>query len=236
MRIFYLVAAYNESKVLESLASQLKAVPQKYPGSQLIIVDNGSTDDSKKVLEKIQKKYQWCKVFFETEKGMGIAFRRGMRELRKLNLSKNDWIAFNAADLPFGFFDLVQFLERQATHPECALFVGSKSHPESRVKRSWKRHLASWCFYLVRFLVLGMKTKDPQGTLFLRADFLYLVDQIEAKDYFFTTELVYQMEKHTHVIEMPVILAKEVRVSKIRILEDGMKAFKQTVALRTRKD
>jgi hypothetical protein len=158
----------------------------------------------------------------------------GCVKLQNLQLQADDWIIFTAADLPFGFSDLEAFLRLQMETKDCLLFVGSKAHPQSQVKRNWKRQLGSLVFQAMRTFFLNLKTKDPQGTLFLRGDQLQIAAGIQSQDYFFTTELVYLMEHKTQVMEMPVQLEADLRQSKVRFLKDGFRVLKQTIALKKR--
>jgi glycosyltransferase involved in cell wall biosynthesis len=234
MRIIYLIPAYNEEDSLQDLAATLSTQLTRFPQLRTYIIDNASTDGSQSILEGLEIQYPWLQGLFIKEKGLGIAFQNGMRELMKLNLTSEDWIIFSAADLPFEFSDLEAFLKLKKDHPDCALFVGSKSHPASQIQRSLKRSIASWVFQILRGIFLKMHTKDPQGTLFLRADYVNFVEKITSRDYFFSTELVYFMEKTCRVIEMPVILKPDRRPSKVNLIIDGLKVLKQILRLRLR--
>ncbi|MBC7458110.1 MAG: glycosyltransferase family 2 protein [Bdellovibrionaceae bacterium] len=233
MKIIYLIAAYNEAAILPELIEKLQKIPLQFPGSKVIIIDNASTDHSKEILQNLMQKHDWLIAYFESAKGMGVAFRRGLNELKKFDLTSEDWIVFNAVDLPFGFTDLEHFLKIKNSF-RALLYVGSKNHPGSKLVRSWKRALGSWIFRQVRSLLLKMKTLDPQGTLFLRADQLFVVDATRSNDYFFTTEVVYYFEKRGPVIEMPVQLMPDVRTSKVHLLRDGLRAIQQSWDLRSR--
>jgi len=234
MRIIYLIPAYNEEDSLDKLAANLSTQLSLFPQLQAYIIDNASTDKTKAVIKALEVEHPWIHGIFAKEKGMGIAFRYAIREMLGLQLSSEDWIIFSAADLPFGFSDLEAFLEVKKKNPTCCTFVGSKSHPDSRINRSLKRAVASWVFYLLRLVFLKMHTKDPHGTIFLRADHLNSADNIVSKDYFFSTELVYYMEQKSKVIEMPITLKPEIRPSKVNLIVDGTKVLKQIIHLRLR--
>jgi dolichyl-phosphate beta-glucosyltransferase len=234
MRIFYMFAAHNEVEALPDLVATMKAELHRLPQLQVYVLNNGSDDGSNVLLKKLSAENPWLHGVTMEEKGMGVAYRHGMNLLKTLGLTKEDWILFTAADLPFGFSDYDAFTEFKQRHPDCGIFVGSKSHSRSVVVRSLKRSVGSWVFQMVRQIILGMRTKDPQGTLFLRGDYLNLVDKIQSPDYFFGTELVYLMEKYSQAVEMPITLNPERRLSKVNLVRDGIKVIKQTFALRLR--
>jgi hypothetical protein len=89
-------------------------------------------------------------------------------------------------------------------------------------------------FELARFVLLGIKTKDTQGTLFLRGDQVGVVEKLQADDYFITVEIVYHSERSGPVTEMPVELRTEMRSSKVSILKDGYKSLRQVLLFRQR--
>ncbi|HEY8270627.1 MAG TPA: glycosyltransferase family 2 protein [Pseudobdellovibrionaceae bacterium] len=235
MKFYYLVAAYNEERVLEKTVRELAVIPQRFPGSEILLLDNGSQDNTWALCQRLAQENSWVSAYHNDEKGMGTAFKRGLRELQNKNIPRDSWIVFCASDLPFGFSDLESFLELgPAAWQENILFVGSKRHSQSQVQRNWKRRFGSVIFELARFLILQIKTKDTQGSLFLRADQIALLQNLNSNDYFFTVELVYFAEKSGKVTEMPIKLRPEIRNSNISILKDGSKSLLQLLKFRQR--
>ena len=188
MKFYYLVAAHNEELLLEKTVKELALVPQRFPGSEVLLLENASHDNTWPVAQKLAKENaSWLSSYHDDEKGIGVAFKRGLRELQKRNLSENDWVIFCAADLPFGFSDLDHFLTLSPTaHKENLLFVGSKRHPQSTIQRTWKRRLGSVVFEVLRYALLRIKTKDTQGSLILNGRQIDVVDKMRSDDYFFS--------------------------------------------------
>lgn len=235
MKFYYLVAAHNEALVLEKTVQELAAIPQRFPGSEVLLLDNGSVDGTWPLCQRLAAANPaWLSAYHDDAKGLGVAFQRGLLELQKRKIAPDSWVMFCASDLPFGFSDLESFLSLGPTAwKENLLFVGSKRHPRSQVQRSWKRRLGSLVFELARYLVLQIKTKDTQGALFLRGDQVsHLAGKLRSEDYFFTAELVYFCEKAGKVTEMPVTLRPEIRTSNISILKDGYKSLRQLIQFR----
>ncbi|WP_413287503.1 glycosyltransferase family 2 protein [Bdellovibrio sp. HCB337] len=236
MKFYYLIAAYNEEQILERTVRELEPLTQKFPGSEVFLLVNGSNDKTWDVAQKLSKEFpEWVSSFQNDEKGMGVAYRRGLRELQKRKLDSNHWVVLTASDLPFGYSDLDSFVQLgSSAWQEHVLFVGSKSHPQSQVQRNWKRRLGSLVFEIARQVILRIKTKDTQGTLFLRGDQVSVVERLRADDYFITVEIVYFSERAGKVAEMPVVLRPETRNSKISILKDGYKSLRQLLHFRQR--
>ncbi len=230
MKFYYLIAAYNEELVLEETVRELESLVQRFPGSEVFLLVNGSGDKTWEIAQNLAKKYSWVKSFHDSEKGMGVAYRRGLRELQKMSIGGESWAVLTASDLPFGFSDLDSFVGLgPAAWKENLLFIGSKRHPKSKVHRNWKRRLGSMIFELTRLIVLKIRTKDTQGTLFLRGDQVSVVEKLHSDDYFVTVEIVYFCERKGRVFEMPVDLRPEIRNSKISIFKDGYKSLRQVV-------
>jgi len=243
---YYLIAAHNEEGGISVLVSQLDVLAQRFPGFRAYIVENGSDDQTSSALLKESRSREWLHILSIPEKGLGYAFRAGLRKISE-DLKGNEppppdisrWIVFTAADLPFGFSDLDSFLKMQNQGggggvSGVPLFVGSKSHRHSQVNRGISRTLGSWIFRILRTGLLSMKTQDPNGTLFLRSDYLPQAQKVLSNDYFFTTETVYFIEQIAQVREMPVTLRPNLRASKVRIGRDGWKMLQQIWRLRSR--
>ena len=240
MRFFYMVAAYNEESQMHKVATEMQSVITRFPGSEVHVIDNASTDRTFEVAKKIQSTQGWFFAHSISTKGMGAAFRYGLNYLANKKLTENDWVVFAASDLPFGFSDLEQVANQ--SEKKAILYVGSKAHPKSILKRDFKRKLASFIFATTRKFLLGIKTQDTQGSLFLRGDQLALRKFIQSNDYFFAVELIYFAEKYGLVVEVPVHLQPEIRKSKVKLIKDGLLIirqllkFKQRVALASKAD
>ena len=90
VKVSIIMPVYNASRFLkmscESVAKQtLKDI-------ELICVDDGSTDDSLEVLNALNEKYDFIKIFSQKNKGSGYARNNGM------NKAQGEYIAFLDAD------------------------------------------------------------------------------------------------------------------------------------------
>lgn len=238
MKFYYLVAAHNEELLLEKTIHELADIPRRFPGSEVLLLENASRDNTWSMAQKLaQENSSWLSSYHNDEKGIGVAFKRGLRELQKKNLTETDWVIFCAADLPFGFSDLEHFLTLGPdSWKENLLFVGSKRHPHSIIQRNWKRRLGSVIFEVLRYLLLQIKTKDTQGSLILKGDQIGVVDKMRSDDYFFSVEIVYFMEHEGKVTEIPVTLKPDKRPSKVSLVRDGIKTIQQILSFRIHKN
>ena len=89
-KISVIVPAYNEEKYLNNALNSL--VEQTYAGFEVIIINDGSTDETQKIIDKYCKNYSNFRGIYQENSGVSAARNRGIKE------SKGDYIAFLDAD------------------------------------------------------------------------------------------------------------------------------------------
>jgi glycosyltransferase involved in cell wall biosynthesis len=236
----YLVPVHNEEGGLPSLVERLRERLVQYPGSEIVLCENGSSDGSVAVGRRLAEEPSPVPVraLTTTNAGLGHGLAMGVQDVFDLHGAdaQERWIVFTAADLPFDFSDLSEFLDWRSGHTEEAVLIGSKTHPRTARRREYKRLLASHAFWGLRAAILGMKTGDPQGTYFIPLRVASrLLPRIRARNYFFTTELAYWAEQSgIPIVEVPVVFAAERRKSTVRVLKHGRQMALQTLELRWR--
>lgn len=233
MRFFYLVAAHNEQSQIMATCERLKPLYKRFPGSRTYLLNNGSTDKTWEECLAIQSAQpQQVTALHDDGSGIGVAFRMGLKDLSKRPLTRNDWIVLAAADLPFGFSDLEAVVADQlSSDSDVWIYVGSKAHSKSNVVRNWRRTLGTNVFYVLRKLILGLNTKDTQGSILVRGDVVKYLD-FKSDDYFFAIEMIDRAERLGTVKELPITLEPERRASRVRLVRDGWRMFKQLVRYR----
>jgi glycosyltransferase involved in cell wall biosynthesis len=87
MQISAVIPAYNrENTVARAIDS---ALSQEYSASEIIVIDDGSTDQTRKVVETYCKEVRYV---YQTNGGVSAARNRGVNE------AKCEWIAFLDSD------------------------------------------------------------------------------------------------------------------------------------------
>lgn len=89
-RISVIVPAYNIAPFLSRSLDSLLA--QTYPNLEIVLVDDGSTDDTRQVIQEYAAKYANIKAIFQENGGVTSARLRGLEE------ASGDWIAFMDGD------------------------------------------------------------------------------------------------------------------------------------------
>ena len=96
-KVSVIIPTYNRAKFIEKTA--LSVINQTYPNKQVVIVDDGSTDGTKKVVDKLIKKYGgMVKYIYKKNGGCASALNEGILhsdgELIGW-LSSDDWYDFD---------------------------------------------------------------------------------------------------------------------------------------------
>lgn len=240
MKFSWVLPVHNDEATLPANVARLAERTRAYPGSDIVLVENGSRDRSWEVCVELGGDRDGVAVrpFREPAAGIGYAYARGIEETERAHPAAPDrWVVLTGSDLPWGFTDLENALP-VIEAGEATVIVGSKAHPRSQAFAGWKRYTMSFAFRLLRRAIVGMKTGDSQGSFFVRSDVAYaLARRIRSRDFFYTTELVYFAEPMPGgVVEVPATLepSQLVGVTTVRPWKHGSAMLRQLVALRQR--
>ncbi|GAA4487424.1 hypothetical protein GCM10023094_45730 [Rhodococcus olei] len=229
------IPAYNSAAVLEAT---VRRFADHFAGRrvEIIVVENGSTDDTARLCRELADGWSDPTVSFvplTSDKGMGNALRVGALA------STGARVLLTADDLPFGFDDI----DGAEKHPADGrggprVLIGSKAHPDSRIDRGVGRVVMTRGFALLRRAILGTRTGDPQGTFIVDGVLLRnLAGHLTETGFLFTTELDYAVElAGIRPVELPVRLSDEHRAHASRISpSDVAQMARGLVGLRRRK-
>ena len=102
MKYSLVIPCYNEAKNIPLLLERCKVFNSREE-FEIILVDNGSTDDSQEVLKELLPQYPTCKtVRVEKNQGYGFGILSGLRE------AQGDVIGWTHADLQTDPQDILQ--------------------------------------------------------------------------------------------------------------------------------
>jgi glycosyltransferase involved in cell wall biosynthesis len=94
--------AYNERETIEEIVRRVLAVPLR---TQLIIVDDGSTDGTRDILQRLAGELPITVIFQPSNGGKGAALRRGFQEVT------GDLVVIQDADLEYSPEEFPELIE-----------------------------------------------------------------------------------------------------------------------------
>ena len=94
--------AYNERATVEEMVRRVLRVPLRI---QLIVVDDGSTDGTREILQRLRQELEFQLVEQDRNRGKGAALRRGFQEVR------GDLVVIQDADLEYSPEEYPELIE-----------------------------------------------------------------------------------------------------------------------------
>jgi glycosyltransferase involved in cell wall biosynthesis len=188
------IPVFNEANTILDVINQVRMVP--IAEKEIVIVDDGSTDGTRKVLESI--KGEDVKVILHLRnRGKGAALRTGFQE------ATGDYIVVQDADLEYDPMDFVAMFER-LTLGDADILYGSR-FLRANAYSHWKYRLANIILTQWANLLYGSRLTDAYTCykMFPRE----LLDSLELKSNRFEieAELTAKLLKSgKKIIEVPV--------------------------------
>jgi hypothetical protein len=211
--ITYVIPVHNQMAELRKTVRLLVTRLGHLPGSEVILVENGSTDGSGPLCLSLATTLNSEEVSVRvttSAKGLGFAWRRGMA------MARGEALVLTAADLPFGFTDLDGYL---GLSPRPPLVMGSKTHSDSQIETPAVRRAMSAGFGLLRAGLIGLNL-DTQGSVLIQRSLAQaLLPRLRAGDYLIGAEInMWAVHEGITPVEIPVVYTASGRstVSPIR--------------------
>ncbi len=170
---------------------------------EIIIVDNGSEDETPQIAESLCEKYPGVTYERIGVRGVGAAFRRGVE------LSRGEIVGYMDIDLSTNIKHLGEAIHIFRTREEVAYINGSRFARESDTRgRKWYRKITSQGLLILLKVFLGMKSTDAIcGFTFVRRETaLSLVEGCSRDNgWFYMIEFLLRAEKRgVEILDYPV--------------------------------
>jgi glycosyltransferase involved in cell wall biosynthesis len=198
-----IIPCYNEADNLVALFNSLDPVYNTYNDLEIILVDNGSSDNSAKVFE-VELKKRNINVFkiINVEKNIGYGF--GI--LSGLRNANGDILAITHADRQTDPMDVLKALDIYNKHKNELLLV--KGY---RKNRKITEAFFSWTMALISSMALGKRLTEinAQPKLFSKRFFLS-IEKNAPYDFSLDLYLLYHAKQKGIILDFPVYFAKRV--------------------------
>ncbi len=205
MSITLLFPVLNEKLRLERGIEQTMAYLQKNVTIpyQLLILDNGSTDDTPEIGKRLEAKYSQVRYVRVGERGVGVAFRKG------IELNESDVVGYMDIDLSTDLKYLGKTIHLFETLPQLDYVNGTRFSKRSDTRgRKWYRKITSAGLVFLLKTVFGMKATDAVcGFTFLRKEAAERLVKESSKEngWFYTIEFLLRAERdEMNICDLPV--------------------------------
>ena len=198
-----IIPAFNEEKRIgRTLKPTIRFLSTQSYDSEIIVVCDGCTDNTRQVAETFQKEFKNLKIIdYLPNRGKGYAVKKGMLE------ATGDMRLFMDADYAVPIDLLTGFMEK--INAGYDVVIASRRHKDSVIEQHqmFLRELAGKGFGLLQVVVLGIPFFDVHCgfKLFSAKAADYLFREINYACNFFDPEMMYVAYKtKMKVAEMPV--------------------------------
>ncbi|HTV04306.1 MAG TPA: dolichyl-phosphate beta-glucosyltransferase [Acidobacteriaceae bacterium] len=224
------IPAYNErARIGATLAEVIRCVSEKRWNAEIIVVDDGSSDETAGIVKAIAEKHPYVHLLSNGKnRGKGYSVRNGMLH------AQGEISLFTDADLS----SPIQEAERlfAAIREGADVAIGSRWLERSRqtIQQPLYRRFFGRCFNLVTRMIMRLPFADTQCGFkaFTRqaAQTVFQLQKIER--WGFDPEILFIALKRGMVIrEVPVSWGHDER-TRISYLRDGMQMLKELVYVR----
>ena len=201
-RISLIIPIFNQGgKISYSLEKIKQAIELAFTNYELIVVNDGSTDNTLAILRDIARTDEHVHIISYTpNRGKGYAVKQGVL------YSHGDAVIFLDGDLDISPDLIKDYVERLST---CDLVIASKRHPDSVVRIPRSRAFLSRAFNLLIKLTLDVAQTDTQaGFKVGKGEMMRTIFRnVSVNRYAFDVELLTIASiLHLKVQEMPVIM------------------------------
>jgi glycosyltransferase involved in cell wall biosynthesis len=194
---------YNEGAQITSNVEQTLGALRMLGRFEMILVNDGSSDNSAEEIARIAEKYPDEVLVLDLPRsGKGEALRRGAQQAR------GEFVVFIDADLDLPPEQILFFVAIQRVKKADAV-IGSKMHPDSTVEYPLTRRIYSLGYFLLVKMLFGLPVRDTQTGLKLvrRELLLRALAQTECRGFALDLELLVRLVQLGAVmVEAPVVV------------------------------
>ena len=230
VKLSVIIPAYNEAQRLPESLRQVCAWLNDQPyTSEVLVVDDGSTDDTANVVRAAMTEWPTLSLHAVAHAGKGAAIRAGVRA------AHGDLVAFADAD----FSMPVHELERLRTVAEeiAGIAIASREAPGAhRYGEPWYRHAMGRVFnQLVQLLVLpGIQDTQCGFKCMPRGIALTLCTQQTIPGWGFDVELLAIARRHGFAIREAPIPWYYMANSRVRLGRDTFNMLREVLTIRAK--
>jgi glycosyltransferase involved in cell wall biosynthesis len=218
MKISFLIPAFNEAGTVAEVIERVRALPLDY---ELIVIDDGSTDGSAAILDRIAASSDGITVIHQSNRGKGAALRAGIPHLT------GDIVVIQDADLEYDPRDVPALIEPIAAGFADVVFGSRISGGRPQRAYLFWHMVGNKVLSLATGMLYNTTLSDMEtGYKAFRTEVLRSLDLRES-DFAIEPEITAKVcKQHLRVYEIPVSYYGRTYAEGKKITwRDGIKAF-----------
>jgi dolichyl-phosphate beta-glucosyltransferase len=223
-----IIPLHNEQHRMYENITKVIRYGEKYLGMQfeILLVDNGSTDDTYLFAKQLQATYRPVRAFTLAQRSKALAVRHGMLQARGV------WRYMCDVDLSTSIEELYRFMD--ISRDGWDIIIGSREHPDSLVATTSKRWAIGRIFHLMVRTLTGLAYHDTQCgfKLFHGSAAEKIFSCMQCTSMAFDVEVLYLADKlGYYCTEIPVRWEND-SDSRVRLLADSWAMLRDLVTIR----
>lgn len=233
MKPTLVIPMYNEASILpDTLRQTSEYMDKTFPnGYEIIFSDDGSLDDSRKIVDKFSKSHKSIRsVGYEKNRGKGCAVRTGILA------AEGDVIISTDCDLAYGL-DVIKKAFDIFESSDAELVIGSRRlEKDGYDGYTFIRKLASKTYLKCLSIAAGFKLSDSQCGFkcYRNASAKKIFEGCKVDGFAFDFEVLIRAQKFgMKITEMPVKIINH-RESKVNVFSDSLKMLKDIAKIKKR--
>jgi dolichyl-phosphate beta-glucosyltransferase len=225
-----IIPVYNEEKRIPKNIDEIFSFfgGIKNHGIEVIFVNDGSLDDTQKVLESYRGKYAFETVAYPENRGKGYAIRQGVAA------AKGDRIIFFDIDLATPLTEFTHLLE--VLKPEDEIIIGSRRLDKSEIKKGESKvrtFLGQGFTRISNILVPGITDFTCGFKCFSKSAAARIFSVARIDRWGFDTELLYIAKlKKIRVKQIPVRWIHD-EDSRVSVVKAVISSFRELIEMKT---
>ena len=230
MLITIVIPAYNEEKDIDIILENIEAyMAKKNIQHNIIVVDDGSVDNTAKVVTSMIAKYPWIS-FFQLGKnyGKGKAVREGMLK------ATGDYILFMDADGSTSIEEFEKVVSAMQQHKD--VIIGTRKIKEAEIieHQPFFREFFGKGFTVISNLITQVHVSDFTCGFkcFSKKAASDIFSKAVIDDWSFDAEILYIARKLGHEITEIPVRWKNDKSTKVKFLRDVLNSFKGLIRIK----
>ncbi len=227
IKVSIVIPAYNEAKIIRNTIETLMSNLEKnYSEYELVIADDGSTDNTQSIVESITSPYlRYTK--HSPHKGKGCTVREGVME------SNGDVVVYTDADLAYGI-EIIGELVQKIDSGGADVAIGSrKLHPDGYCDYPTIRLIASRFFSFFTGRLAGFDYDTQCGLkAFSSKAAKEIFSRAKTDGFAFDFEVMMYAKCLSYSVAQVPVMVKNHRESKVKLVSDSIRMFRDIIGIR----